>query len=237
VPAFCLPPREERVTVIRSARESDDFADHLVGVVNSSMLALMISVGLRTGLFDAMESLPSSTSAEVATAAGLDERYVREWLAALTTGGVVAHDPVNMTFALPPEQASALKRVIGGPGGKRLGALAQHASLLARLEDRIVDCFREGGGLPYEAMWAAMGAQSGPLDEPGPLEDVALVDGALPVVPQVVERLRLGIDVADVGCGAGLQVNVMAEQFPASRFVGFDFSLMRGWRRDGPKLA
>jgi hypothetical protein len=136
------------VTVIRSARESDDFADHLVGVVNSSMLALMISVGLRTGLFDAMESLPSSTSAEVATAAGLDERYVREWLAALTTGGVVAHDPVNMTFALPPEQASALKRVIGGPGGKRLGALAQHASLLASLKTGSSTASGKGAACP-----------------------------------------------------------------------------------------
>ena len=206
-----------------SARETDEFAERLIGVVNSGTLALMISVGLRTGLFETMEALPPSTSAEIAAAAGLEERYVREWLAAVSTGGVVFHDPAYLTFFLSTERAAALRRVVGGPGGKQLGALAQHVGLLARLEDGVVDCFRHGGGLPYEAMWSAMSAQGGALDEPGPLEDVALVEGALPVVPQVVERLRLGIDVADVGRGAGLQLNVMAHRFPASRFVGFDF--------------
>jgi hypothetical protein len=204
------PPSRSRLTDDGSARETDEFAERLIGVVNSGTLALMISVGLRTGLFETMEALAPSTSAEIAAAAGLEERYVREWLAAVSTGGVVVHDPANLTFFLSPKRAAALKRVVGGPGGNQLGALAQHVGLLAGLEDGVVDCFRHGGGLPYEAMWSAMSAQGGALDEPGPLEDVALVEGALPVVPQVVERLRLGIDVADVGCGAGLQLNVMA---------------------------
>ena len=207
-----------------SARETDDFANRLIGVVNNAMLALVISVGVRTGLFDTMESLPPSSSAEIATAAGLDERYVREWLAAVSAGGVIVHDPANMTFVLPAAHAAAMKRLVSGPGGCRLAGLAQDVGVVARLEDKVVDCFRRGGGLPYEALWSAFGASLGAASRRAwPVEDVALLEGALPLVPQVVERLRSGIDVADVGCGAGRQLNVMAQRFPASRFVGFDF--------------
>jgi SAM-dependent methyltransferase len=202
----------------------DEFADHLIGVVNSAMLALMISVGFRTGLFDAMEPLGPSSSAEIAAAARLEERYVREWLAAVSTGGVVVHDPVNMTFVLPPERAAALKRVVGGPGSNRIAALAQHVGVLAKLEDAVVDCFRKGGGVPYDALWSAWGDRVGPVEAmPGLLEDAALLEGALPLVPRIVERLQRGIEVADVGCGDGRQLNVMAQRFPASRFVGFDY--------------
>ena len=102
----------------------DEFADRLTNVVNSAMLALMISVGDRTGLFDAMESQPPSSSAEIARAAGLDERYVREWLAAMVTGGIVIHDGAAMTFALPAEHAQGLRRVVGGPGGLGLPGCA-----------------------------------------------------------------------------------------------------------------
>ncbi|MDQ3641005.1 MAG: methyltransferase, partial [Actinomycetota bacterium] len=75
---------------------SEEFAERLVGVLNSGMLALMTSIGHRAGLFDAMASLPPATSAQIADAAGLDERYVREWLGAMTTGGIVDHDPGAM---------------------------------------------------------------------------------------------------------------------------------------------
>ena len=88
----------------------------------------------------------------------------------------------------------------------------------------MIECFRHGGGLRYEDVWPAWGDRLAPRKEqPGPLRDAALVDGALPLVPQVVERLKAGIDVADIGCASGRQLNVMAQMFPASRFVGFDF--------------
>ena len=77
-------------------------------VINSGMLSLKLSVGQRTRLFDVMASLPPSTSSEIAMAAGLEERYVREWLGAMTIGRVVEHDPVAMTFTLPAEHAPHL---------------------------------------------------------------------------------------------------------------------------------
>lgn len=205
-------------------RKTDEFAERLVRVLNDGMLALMISVGDRTGLFDVMESLPPSGSLDIAKAAELDERYVREWLAAMSTGGIVDHDPAAMTFVLPPEHAAGLKRRVNGPGRVGLANMTQFVGFLAGMEEAVIDCFRKGGGVPYEAFGTAWGTRLAPPAEAlGPLHDAALLDGALPLVPEVVERLELGIDVADVGCGAGRQINVMAQNFPASRFVGFDF--------------
>jgi ubiquinone/menaquinone biosynthesis C-methylase UbiE len=190
---------------------------HLVDVLNSGMLALMISVGDRTGLFGAMRSLPASTAARIAATAGLNERYVREWLAAMTAGGIVAHDPVAMTFELPLAYAEALSRGLGGPSS--VAGMCQHVGMLGKVEDRIVDHFRRGGGVPYETyeeLWA--GDESYELDTIDPMA----TDHVLSLLPGITERLGEGIDVADVGCGWGAQLNLLARQFPASRFVGFE---------------
>src|SRR6476646_4009481 len=109
--ALVSSPSDKTVTANPdSPGDADACFGHLVDVLNGGMLALMISVGDRTGLFDAMRSMPASTSAQIAATAGLNERYVREWLAALTAGGIVAHDPVTMTFELPPPYAEALSK-------------------------------------------------------------------------------------------------------------------------------
>lgn len=197
---------------------SAEFAERVIRVLNAGMLALMTSVGHRTGLFDTMASLPPATSRQIAEAAGLDERYVREWLAATTTGGIVDHDPSAMTFALPPERAAWLTRAAGPDN---LALQAQYVALLAQVEDQIVECFHRGGGVSYAEF---PGFQALMAEDSGAVHDAALIDVTLPLVPGLVERLRSGIDVADVGCGSGHAINLMAEAFPASRFVGFDFS-------------
>jgi hypothetical protein len=197
-----------------------------VAVLNSGMLALMISVGDRVGLFETMRSLPASTSAQVATAAGLDERYVREWLAALTAGGIVRHDPAAGTFELPPGYAEALSRGLGRP--ESIAAMCQHVAMLGKVEDRITEHFRQGGGVPYdtyEQLWGA--GEPYDLDALDPME----VDHVLSLLPGIDERLAAGIDVADVGCGWGAQLNLLARRYPASRFVGFrsPTSATRAW--------
>jgi hypothetical protein len=181
-----------------SSADVDACLGHLVNVLNSGMLALMISVGDRTGLFNTMRSMPASTSAQVAAAAGLDERYVREWLAAVTAGGIVARDPAAMTFELPPAYAEALARGLGRPSS--IAGMCQHVALLGKVEDRIVDHFRRGGGVTYEtheALWA--GGESYDLDTIDPMA----IDHLLSLVPGITERLAEGIDVAGVGCGWG----------------------------------
>ena len=81
---------------------AEDFAGRVIAVLNSGALALMVSIGHRSGLFDAMASLPQSTSAEIASVAGLNERYVREWLGAMVTGGIVDVDGSSRLYHLPP---------------------------------------------------------------------------------------------------------------------------------------
>ena len=83
------------------APDSAGFAEQMIHMMNEAMLALMVSVGHRTRLFDAMAAMPAATSAEIASEAALDERYVREWLAVMTTGRIVEHDGVTGTFSLP----------------------------------------------------------------------------------------------------------------------------------------
>ena len=117
----------------------EEFAGRMVGLLNSSMLSLMISVGHRTGLFDTLATLSPSTSAQVAEAAGLDERYVREWLNAMTVARFVDYDPDTGTYALPPEHAASLTRS-AGPGN--MANMAQFTALMGGVEDEIVDCFR-----------------------------------------------------------------------------------------------
>jgi SAM-dependent methyltransferase len=197
---------------------AEAFMGRLVETLNHAGLALMTSIGHRTGLFDTLAALPPVTSAQLAHEAGLDERYVREWLGAMTTGGVVEHDPAAGTFALPPEHAAYLTRAAGADN---LSVPAQFIAVLGGVEDGIVDCFREGGGVPYEAYhrFHEVMAEESSLTVVG-----ALDDHILPLVPGLVDRLRAGIDVLDVGCGSGRAINYLARRFPESRFTGYDLS-------------
>jgi SAM-dependent methyltransferase len=200
------------------APDSAVFAERMIHMMNEAMLALMVSVGHRTGLFDVMATMPAATSAEIASEAALDERYVREWLAVMATGRIVEHDGVTGTFSLPANHASFLTRAAGPDN---LAIQAQYVGLLALVEDQIVDCFRHGGGVPYSAFpkFHALMAE-----ESGAVHDATLIDVTLPLVPGLVDQLGQGIDVADIGCGSGHAVNLMAEAFPLSRFAGFDLS-------------
>ena len=200
------------------AAGSADFAERMIHMMNQAALALMVSVGHRTGLFEVMAAMPAATSAEVASAAALDERYVREWLAAMATGRIVDHDGATGSFSLPADHAAWLTPAAGPDN---LAIQAQYIGLLALVEDQIVDCFCHGGGVPYSAF---PGFQALMAEDSAAVYDATLTGVTLPLVPGLVDRLGQGIDVADVGCGSGHAANLMAEAFPRSRFVGFDFS-------------
>ena len=195
------------------------FGEKMLGILNGGMAAYMISVGHRVGLFDAMAGLGApATSSEIAGAAGLDERYVREWLGAMTTAGIVDYASGRDAYVLPPEHAAMTTRAAGP---NNFASFAQFIPLCASVEDELVDKFRHGGGVPYSSypgFHAAMAEMSGAIF------DATLVDVTLPLVPGAVERLGAGILVADVGCGSGHAVNVIAKAFPRSTFVGMDFS-------------
>ena len=197
---------------------TDQFAEHLLDVLNHGALATMISIGHRTALFDTMKTLPPSTSHQIADAANLDERYVREWLGAMVTGRVVEYDAQLDHYHLPPAHAACLTR---DAAPNNLAAFTQYIPLFGTVEDGIVECFEEGGGLPYSAFprfQSVMAEDSGQSVLPALLEDI------LPLVPDLISKLEQGIDVLDVGFGRGKALNLMAKTFPNSRFTGYEIS-------------
>jgi SAM-dependent methyltransferase len=194
----------------------EEFAGRMVGVLNDSFLALSISVGHQTGLFDTMAGLAPSTSAEIAKAADLDERYVREVLGALTTGGITTYDPDLATYALPGEHAALLTRAAGVAN---MAPLTQFVAVMGTVEQDIVTCFREGGGVPY-AKFPIFHQVMAELSKD--TIDAILIDQVLDLADGLRPRLEAGIEVADFGCGAGHAMNVLARAFPNSRFTGFD---------------
>jgi len=197
---------------------TEAFAGQMIGILNGATLALMTSIAHRTGLFDTMAQLPPSTSAEIAAAAGLNERYVREWLAAMTTGGIVEYDPVAYTYRLPPEHAASLTRAAGPDN---LATMMQFVPLFGNVEDDLVDSFRNGGGVPYSRFATFQELMA---EESAQVFDSTLLQITLPLIPGAVQRLAEGIDVLDVGCGKGHAINLMAQAYPNSRFTGYDFS-------------
>jgi SAM-dependent methyltransferase len=193
------------------------FAGKLLGLYTGCALTKLIDIGHQTGLFDAGAKRPG-TSHELAARAGLHERYVREWLGAMTTTGIFTYDPVSRTYSLPPEHAALLC----GDTAKNLAPMSQMLNVFGRNLPQLVQCFREGGGIPYTEF---RGFAQSMADVWRRIYDEHLIRGFLPAAPGLPERLQAGIHVADIGCGAGHAVNVMAREYPHSRFVGFDIAV------------
>jgi ubiquinone/menaquinone biosynthesis C-methylase UbiE len=198
--------------------KAEAFAGRVLTALNNGALCLMVSVGHRTGLFDVMSQLPPATSDEIAARAGLNERYVREWLGAMVTGGVVEVDPATTCFSLPPEHAAFLNRAAAADN---MAVFAQYIAVLGCVEDDIVECFRKGGGVPYEKFSRFHEVMA---EESGQSVLSSLESHILPLVTGLTERLAKGIRVLDVGCGRGRILNRLAERYAHSRFVGMDLS-------------
>jgi SAM-dependent methyltransferase len=198
--------------------KAEAFAGSFLAMLNHGALCLMASVGHRTGLFDAMRELPPSTSAEIAARTGLNERYVREWLGAMTTGGVVVVDPDTARFSLPAEHAAVLTRAAAADN---MAVFAQYIGLLGAVEDDIVQCFRVGGGVPYERFPRFHEVMA---EDSGQSVLSSLESHVLPLVPGLTDRLARGLAVLDAGCGRGRILTRLAELYPKSRFVGIDLS-------------
>ena len=197
---------------------AERFGERLTAALNDASLALLLSVGHQAGLLDALAQLPPATTADIARSSALHERYVREWLAAMTTAGVVVYDPVTLTYELPPEHAACLTRAAGP---ENLARVAQFIPLMATVEQPLLECFRNGGGVPYSEYGDFHRIMA---EESAASHDAGLLTEVVPLVDGLAERLADGIDVLDVGCGSGHAINVLAAAFPASRFVGYDFS-------------
>lgn len=196
---------------------AQNFPERMLSILNDGMLCLMTSIGHRAGLFDTMSEMEPATSQEIARAAKLNERYVREWLGGMVTGRIIEYDPATAKYSLPPEHAAVLARAAGIDN---MSVLAQYIALMGNVEDKIVECFHKGGGVPYSAYPKFQELQA---EETKRVFDARLVDQILPLTG-MEDRLREGADVLDVGCGEGHGINLMARAFPKSRFYGYDIS-------------
>ena len=198
---------------------TEDFASDMLATLNHGALCLMISVGHRTGLFDVMSSMAPATSEEIGKQSGLNERYVREWLGAMVTGRIVEVDPATTRYSLPAEHAALLTREAGADN---LAVFAQYIGVLGAVEDDIVECFHRGGGVPYSRFPRFHEVMA---EDSGQSVVSSLESHVLPLVPGLHDRLEQGIAMLDVGCGRGRILHKLAEAYPASRFVGMDFSV------------
>ena len=206
------------IPMLNDEKPVEAFAEQLMNMLNQGALSLMVSIGHRTGLFDALSELPAATSDCIARQAGLDSRYVKEWLAAMVSGGVIQYDPATGNYQLPDSHAALLSRKAAPDN---IAVFAQYISVLGQVEDRIVDCFRTGGGVGYEhypRFHEVMAEDSGQTVLAG------LEEHILPLVDYLLPQLESGIRVLDVGCGKGRALIHLAQTYPNSEFVGYDLS-------------
>ncbi len=183
-------------------------------VKEGELLSLMLTMGHRLGLFEALATADDMSPAELAKATGTQERWVTEWLYSVTAGGLVKKD--GERFGLTNE----MRLVLGEPEHPNFAGAIFNGPPLPETLDRLEDSFRTGIGFGWNdhgagvaAMQRAMGANN---------KRAHLVSDVLAAKPDLIERLEQGIRVVDVGCGAGDLALAMAEAFPKSEFVAID---------------
>jgi SAM-dependent methyltransferase len=198
--------------------KAESFAGRMMSLINNSSLSLLVSIGAQTGLFETMQGMSAATSEEIAKAAGLQERYVREWLGGMVVGRIVEFDPEKSTYRLPPEHAAFLTQAAGI---NNLGVFTKALGMLSSVESDVIHCFHHGGGVGYEKY---PHFQQFHAEMSGVVFDSVLIPRILPLVDGLVNRLQAGIEALDIGTGQGHAVNLMAREFPKSRFVGIDLS-------------
>lgn len=197
---------------------AENFADFLLDTLNKGALSFMISIGHRSGLFDSMDARGFMPLEEIAREAKLNERYVKEWLGAMVTGGIVDYSPESKTYRLPDEHAAYLTR---NAGADNLGVFMQYAAIMGGVEDEILKCFSEGGGVPYSQFHRFHEVMA---EDSGQSVLSSLESHIFPLVPGLTEKLEAGIRMLDVGCGSGKILNKFASLFPKSQFSGIDLS-------------
>jgi ubiquinone/menaquinone biosynthesis C-methylase UbiE len=196
----------------------NDFSNYLIDVMNKGSLAIMLSIGHRTKLFDVLSALPPSTVKEIALKSNLNERYVKEWLGAMVTAKIIDYDSDRDKFSLPKEKSLYLTRE---NNIYNFAASMQWIPILSQVEDEIIECFANGGGVPYSSYKRFHEVMA---EESYQTVVTGLIDNVLPLDPNLIADLKAGIKVLDIGCGKGKAINLMAKYFPNSTFYGYDLS-------------
>lgn len=192
----------------------------IAGYAVGAHVAGMIFLGLEMGLYGALRDAGPSTSAELAAATHLHERWLREWLQGQTTARVLEYDGATKRFEISPEVCVLL----ADPDELRT-LRANFAGLTYRFAmlERVPDSFRTGLGVP----WDDRGPRAAEMTELlfRNWYRQVLVPVALPMLDGVVDALRSGGRAADIGCGTGIAMIEMAAAFPSAEFHGYETSL------------
>jgi SAM-dependent methyltransferase len=194
------------------------FLGRFVGDLGAALAGANIVLGDRLGLYTALAANQPATPAEVASATGTDERYVREWLCGQAAGGYVEYDAGTGTFSMTAAQAACL----ADPASPTYvpGAF-QIAASLYQDGERIRESFRGGAGVGWHEHANDLFEGTERFFRPGYVAN--LNESWLPALDGVESKLLSGATVADVGCGHGASTIIMAQAFPRSTFVGFDY--------------
>jgi SAM-dependent methyltransferase len=186
--------------------------------LGAAFSGVLVNIGRRLGLYKAMAEIGVCTSAQLAQATGVRERYVREWLNNQAAGGYVRYEPDGHRYTLPIAQAMVLA-IEDSP--VYMASAFEVAASFWLDEERILETFRSGEGLGWHEHNARLFCGTELFFRTG--YRTHLVSEWLPALDGVVDRLRAGARVADVGCGHGASTILMARAFPDSRFIGIDY--------------
>jgi 2-polyprenyl-3-methyl-5-hydroxy-6-metoxy-1,4-benzoquinol methylase len=178
----------------------------------------MVRMGDALGLYQALHTKGPMTSAELANTAKVDPRYLREWLSNQASSNYLSYDPASTKFALPPEQAMVF--AIPDSPVYLMGGFDLMAAMLEN-QPKVQAAFKSGGGVAWGDQAGCMFCAVARFFRPGYHNN--LVSAWLPALDGVVDKLRAGARVADVGCGHGWSTVLMAKAFPKSQFTGYDF--------------
>lgn len=194
------------------------FVGKMVGDVGAALSGALVLVGDKLGLYRALAEHGPATPAELASATGTHERYVREWLSAQAAAGYADYDAATGKFELNPEQAM----VFANPDSPAFMAGAfEIAAAMYRDEPQVSAAFASGAGVGWHEHHACLFRGTERFFRPG--YNASLLSAWIPALTGVEARLQAGADVADVGCGHGASTILMAQGFPNSRFHGFDY--------------
>ena len=196
----------------------DEFMGRFVGDLGAAMSAALVVIGDRLGLYRAMADGTPVSADQLAERTGTDPRYVREWLSNQAAGGYVSYDPAAEAFFLTPEQSLALAQE-GSPAF--VPGAFQVATALTKDEEKIARAFVDGNGVGWHEHHHDLFAGTERFFRPGYAAN--LVSAWIPALEGVEAKLQSGAHVADVGCGHGASTILMAQAFPRSSFVGFDY--------------
>jgi SAM-dependent methyltransferase len=193
------------------------FMGRFVGDLGAVMHAATVVVGDQLGIYKRLAEGPADVDT-LARRTETDPRYLLEWLSAQAASGYVEYDPASRQFSLSEEQAFALAQE-GSPAfipGAFQVSLAQFKAI-----PKMMQAMRSGLGLGWHEHDAALFHGTERFFRPGYAAN--LVTNWIPALEGVEERLKAGASVADVGCGHGASTIIMAQAYPASQFVGFDY--------------